>query len=658
MKGLIAEDLLKFSFVQEPQLSPDGQTIIYVKKTINEEKEYSSNLYLVDKNKNEEIPFTQGNHSVRQPAFSPDGSTIAFVSDRSKKQQVWTIALRGGEAKQLTFFPNGASNPVWSPDGKSLIVSVSLGIGESLEEEDNKTNESKETLTPYVTTKLKYKADGVGFLKEKYQQLVLIDLETGTTTQLTDGEYDYRQAVFSPDGKKIALIANREEDAEYNLISDLYQLDIATKQLTKLTNSDLRLNSPHYSPNGKAISLLGSGRTYAGATLTEVFSLDLDTQELNCLTSDWDVEVGDVGNNDMGTASGNQGAIWSNDGSSLYYLAGERGTTALYQVTLDKQITKVLGENEQIYDFSFDKHQEQLVYAVSAAGIPGDLYLYQLDSGDYSRLTRCNENWLNEHRLSQPEEIDFTGTDGTSLHGWIMKPVDFKKGNKYPLIVEIHGGPHLMYSHGFMHEFQVLAENGYGVLYINPRGSHGYGQTFVDAVRGDYGGGDYQDIMDAVDYALTTYDWIDSDRLGVTGGSYGGFMTNWIVGHTNRFKAAVTQRSITNWHSFYGVSDIGYFFTDWELKADLFTDPDKLWYHSPIRYVQNIETPLLIIHSEQDYRCPIEQAEQLYTALKMRKKETKFVRYPKSDHNLSRTGDPSLRIHRLNEIVGWFDLYL
>ncbi|MHC0551550.1 alpha/beta hydrolase family protein [Salinicoccus sp. CNSTN-B1] len=225
------------------------------------------------------------------------------------------------------------------------------------------------------------------------------------------------------------------------------------------------------------------------------------------------------------------------------------------------------------------------------------------------------------------------------------------------MIVNIHGGPHAFYGHSYFHEMQVLAVAGYAVLFVNPRGSHSYSQSFVDAVRGDYGGGDYKDILAGVDFITSRYKWIDADNIGVTGGSYGGFMTNWIVGHTNRFKAAVTQRSISNWISFRGVSDIGYYFTDWQIRAE-FNDIDKMWHHSPIRYVDAVETPLLILHSEQDLRCPIEQGEQLYIALKYRKKPVQFVRFPEADHNLSRTGKPNLRIDRLKRIVNWFNEYM
>ncbi|MGG3923938.1 S9 family peptidase, partial [Geobacillus thermodenitrificans] len=264
----------------------------------------------------------------------------------------------------------------------------------------------------------------------------------------------------------------------------------------------------------------------------------------------------------------------------------------------------------------------------------------------------------NEVTFADAEPFTYQSTDGWDIQGWIMKPPRLGDGEKAPLVVEIHGGPHTMYGFTFFHEFQLLASSGYAVLFTNPRGSHGYGQSFVNAVRGDYGGMDYEDIMAGVDAAIKQFAFIDETRLGVTGGSYGGFMTNWIVGHTNRFRAAVTQRSISNWLSFAGVSDIGYFFTKWEVGCDVWEDAERLWHHSPLKYVKNVRTPLLILHSEHDYRCPIEQAEQLFIALKQLGQETKLVRFPDANHDLSRTGNPALRLERLHQIVGWFDHYL
>jgi dipeptidyl aminopeptidase/acylaminoacyl peptidase len=294
--------------------------------------------------------------------------------------------------------------------------------------------------------------------------------------------------------------------------------------------------------------------------------------------------------------------------------------------------------------------------AISTFTHPGDLYSLNLKTEELVKLTNVNDSFLKHVQLTQAESFYATSTDGIHIHSWVVKAAATNHGS--PTILEIHGGPHLMYGHTFMLEFQVLASKGFNILFSNPRGGRGYGQAFTDAVRGDYGGMDYTDLMAVTDEAVKRYPYINEDKLGVTGGSYGGFMTNWIVGSTNRFKAAVTQRSISNWTSFYGVSDIGYYFTEWELKADIYENPEKLWNHSPLRLAENVKTPLLILHSEQDYRCPIEQAEQLYVALKRKNKEVEFIRFPQSNHELSRSGKPNLRTARLKYLTSWFKRYL
>ncbi|SDM28059.1 S9 family peptidase [Sediminibacillus halophilus] len=655
-KAITADDLLRFSFLSDPQLSPDGNWVVYAVRTINEKKKYQSNLYVVNLTTNETIPFTHGESMDYQPRWSPDGQTIVFTSNRSGKQQVWKISFRGGEAVQLTNFKHGASQPVFSPDGHKLLLKVPLSNQDSVRDEATDKDDEGNDKEAYATTRIKYKSDNSGLLPDTYQQLVMWDLQDETAVQLTSGEFGHEYGCFSPDGSRIAFSANRTNDPDRSFVSDIFEYDIKNGNLTKLTNGTGMFMQPNYAPDGRRLSLLGHDLTYAGATLTRVWVLDIDSKQLTCLTDDWDVQASDVAINDMGTSTAGNGALWDKQQDRLYFLASQNGNTSVYQVSMEKQVSTVTGGSRQIYAFQLD-YKGNAVIAVSDQMTPGDLYYIPKSGGDEKRLTNVNK-WLAGQTLSPAEEIHFPASDGQALHGWIMKPAGFTKGGKHPLIVEVHGGPHAMYSNAFMHEFQVLAAAGYGVLFINPRGSHGYGQTFVDAVRGDYGGKDYQDILDAVNYATSHFDWIDENRIGITGGSYGGFMTNWAVGHTNRFKAAVTQRSISNWISFYGVSDIGYFFTDWELKTNLLDDPDRMWKHSPLRYVKEIETPLLILHSEEDYRCPIEQGEQLYVALKHQNKTTKFVRFPGSNHELSRSGDPSLRIRRLNEIKDWFDQYL
>lgn len=638
------------TFVSDPQLSPDGSRVVFVQRTINEEKKYESHLFLTDLTSGKTVQFTQGSSSDTSPRWSPDGETIAFVSDRSGKKQIWTIEAYGGEARQLTKCEDGASHPVWSPDGQQLLIQTPRGEGQNTEDE----SEDK----PYIVNRLKYKSDAEGFFHGKYKQLVLVNVHDGNMRVLTEGEYDHGDACFSPDGKRIAFAADRSDNSDRRLISDIYEYSLDNYTFTRLTESDGQFSYPHYSPCGRYVSTLGHKKEYKGATLTRVWVIDRESKQMTCLTEDWDVTASDVAINDMGTSAGMAGAVWNETGDGLYILASQWGSTGLYKVTLERHVQTIVGGERQVYAFSLDNKQAKAVIAVSDAQTPGDLYTVRLADGKEQRLTQANADLLEDKTLSIPESFTFTARDGLRLHGWIMKPIGFNEGETYPLIVEIHGGPHAMYSYAFMHEFQVLANQGYGVLFINPRGSHGYGQSFVDAVRGDYGGRDYDDIMDAVDYALKQYAWIDAERLGVTGGSYGGFMTNWIVSHTNSFKAAVTQRSISNWLSFYGVSDIGYFFTDWELKGNVIDDPDKLWERSPLRYVKNIETPLLILHGEKDYRCPVEQAEQLYVALKQLDKPMRFVRFPNANHELSRSGDPSLRVARLEEIVNWFNHYI
>jgi len=440
-------------------------------------------------------------------------------------------------------------------------------------------------------------------------------------------------------------------------MSDIFLLDLETKETRKLTEGTGMFYQTSWSPNSRYIAYVGSEREFENATHAKLWIYDLENDNKTCVTSEFDAPVGDfvVGDFLQGVVAPR--VQWLEDNESFYFQVTDHGNTAIYFGNLSGELYPAINDDQYVYGFSLDKKNDKAVVAISTTTNPGDLFYVNLNTGEKEQLTNVNEEFLKTRELSIPEAIEFEGADGWKVSGWMMKPVGYEKGKKYPLILEIHGGPHAMYANTYFNEFQILAAQGFAVLYTNPRGSHGYGQKFVDAVRGDYGGNDYNDLMAAVDFALEQYDFIDQDRLGVTGGSYGGFMTNWIVGHTNRFKAAVTQRSICNWISFYGVSDIGYYFTDWQILAGL-NDIEKLWNHSPLKYVDNVETPLLILHGEKDYRCPIEQAEQLFIALKHREKETKFVRFPESNHELSRSGKPTLRINRLEYIRDWFVKYL
>ncbi|MBP3038675.1 S9 family peptidase [Bacillaceae bacterium Marseille-Q3522] len=653
---ITAADLYDLKSVTDPQLAANGNDLTYVVTTIDKEKDtYGSNIYYVNLNEKEKIfQWTFGNDRNTTPRWSPDGEQLLFVSNRSGKNQLYLLQKSGGEAKQLTFCANGASNPVWSPDGKKIAFQTSLAPDESLTEE--KSDKKDEKPVPLEVNKMQYKFNGKGFWDGKYSHIVIVDIATGKLEQLTAGEYDYSLQSWSPDGKRIAVTADLNEKQDFSFVSDIYLINVETKEKQVLTSSEGVFSKVSWSPNGRYLTAFGHKMEYKNATYTKLWLYDFESKAWSQITDD-ELLVGDFVVGDFQQGAVKPGAIWSTDNKSFYFLVTDHGKTIVYFGNISGEVYPALHGKQHVYGFTTAGAGEKAVAAISNPQEVGDLYLVTIATGKLERLTNVNAGFFEEKGLASVEELSFTSSDGLELHGWLMKPPGFTEEKKYPFILEIHGGPHAMYANTYFHEFQVLAAQGYVILYINPRGSLGFGQKFVDAVRGDYGGKDYEDLMEAVDFALEQYDFIDKDRMGVTGGSYGGFMTNWVVGHTNRFKAAVTQRSISNWISFHGVSDIGYFFTDWQIQADL-NDIEKLWKHSPLAYVNKIETPLLILHGELDYRCPIEQAEQLYIALKQQEKETKLVRFPESNHELSRSGIPSLRIARLNYILDWFKKYI
>lgn len=675
-RSITIEDLYQFQFLSKSHISPDGQRVAFVVTTIDGQKhEYRSSLWMVSTTGGEARRFTMGTANAHSPVWSPDGRWLAFVSEREGepigkdeqeqkkhgkgKGQVWLIPTDGGEARQLTFMPHGASSPVWSPDGKRLLFSAAVG---PIDEEGE---DGKPLPKARVIDRLFYRLDGVGFIYERRQHLFLLDVAGGEPQQLTDGDWDDGDAAWSPDGQRIVFTSNRAEDRWRLLGSDLYTLSVVdgkAGELQCLTNSSLNCSSPSWSPDGQTIAFLAAPKLRSGNHY-ELFTLAADASQSEplCLTRDFEGSCSDSTNSDTTDDHMTPMPSWSPDGKTLYVLVTHRGASRIYAIPSDgagvHPATLTSGD-VHVLDFSVDQASRTMAVLIEDPTHLAEIFTCSPASpGELRQLTKFNTALLSELTLLTPEYLAYSGEDGWPMDGWIMKPHDFDPGRKYPLIVEIHGGPNTQYGYGFFHEMQLLAAAGNVVLYTNPRGSTGYGRDFALAVRGAWGIKDSLDILAGVD-AVVQQGYIDEQRLGVTGGSYGGFMTNWLIGHHDRFKAAVTDRSVVDRSSFFGSSDVGWDFADDDMETTPWEDPELYRRMSPLAYVKNMHTPLLIIHSEQDLRCNIEQAEQLFASLKYMGREVLFVRFEGQSHGLSRGGHPKLRKERLKHILGWFEKYL
>jgi len=655
-KAVEIKDLTKLISVTDPHISPDGTQAVFIRTHMDEEENtYIAHLYHSDLASGKVTQWTHGKERVSSPSWSADGSKIAFLSTRDEKNQLYVIHASGGEAKALTDFEKGVNSFVWSPCNKKIWINAMAKDGKTFTDKEDK--EEKKKPEPVFVTTMKYKMDGAGLVpQDVHRHIGIVDIETKEVEQITEGDYHYSLETVSHDGSRLVYSVVREENVDHLFQEPLYLYEVETQKETLIIDEGGYFGGAAFSFDDSKIAFAGSTRYFENATHTEIYVYDVAAGGYFCLTESMDFPIGDytVADHQQGAVA--PAVVWTKD-DHLYFQVSTMGDVRLYFASLDGAIYPASPEMEHIYGYDISRDGVFAVAAISNPVNPGELYKLTIATGERSALTAFNKTYLEETELIQPASIIAKGANDWAIHGWLMKPRGYAEGEKYPLVVNIHGGPHAMYGNTFVHEMQLLAARGFGVLYVNPRGSHGYSQEFVDAVRGDYGGADYEDIIKSLEEIMADHDWIDQNRLGVTGGSYGGFMTNWIVGHTDLFKAAVTQRSISNWISFFGVSDIGYYFSDWQIGTDM-TDVEKLWKHSPLKYAANVKTPLLILHSENDYRCPIEQSEQFYITLKSMGKETEFVRFPEADHNLSRTGKPNLRFVRLEQITGWMEKYL
>lgn len=667
-KPLAAEDLFRLAFVGSPRVSPDGKQVVYtVRETRFEDNKYLSSLYLVPSSGGEPRRLTFGEYSDALPRWSPDGKTLAFVSDRhEEKSQIHLLPMEGGEAHRLTNLDGSVTAVEWSPDGKQLVmVYRPLSEEQKARREAKKKNKTDKRPAFKVHTTLHYKEDGMGYLFDMYAHLYLVDVETGEVKQITKGETNDMQPVFSPDGETIAFASNRMDDPEMNPDNiDVCLVPTTGGEVTRLTPGYGPQVAPSFSPDGKILAFLGlfCGKGESFWKDAHVWTVPVSGGEPTDITPHLERSAGNLCISDTrDVGEGWEPPIWSPDGNHLTFVKSVDGSAVVCRVPAKGgDVAQLTPKDREVSGLSVDAKAGRMALEFSDHTHPAEIAILDLTEGGEPRpITDHNRALLEEHWIGEPEEIRVPTAPGVEIHGWVLKPPGFDPGRQYPAILEIHGGPHVQYANTFFHEMQYLAGRGYVVMWTNPRGSQGYGETYAGAIVQDWGGPDLEDQMKAVDH-LVAQGYVDETRLGVTGGSYGGFMTNWIVGHTDRFKAAATQRSVVNLYSFYGSSDYGYDF-EWEFFGRPWADEETALRYlrmSPLHYVQNIKTPLLIVHSEEDHRCPVSQAEELFTALKILKREVEFVRFEGESHGLSRGGRPQNRLERLKRIGDWFDRYL
>ena len=662
-RAIKPDDLTKLHFVSDPQMSPDGGRILFAKKHCAEKNKYETNLYTVDLDGKVQ-QWTQGG-SDGHGRWSPDGSRIAFVSGREKpKPQIFTIGTGGGEARALTSFPEGSIGEFkWSPDGKWIACSFREQHPDWTEEAKKKREEAGLSTPAREIDDIFYRLDGDGYYLGQRYALYLVDAKTGEHKALySQDPTGFFVFDWSPDSKEIAIshTANRQPMFEpqndqiwrVTLDGQAWQLE----GLPKGPKAQLA-----WSPDGKHIAYLGHADDTDpwGVRNYRLWIVPAKGGRPVCLTEKDDYCLGAGTLSD--TKESGEALLWSPDSRALYVTVGWHGEGQMGYVELDKPgSVQLLTKGHHFValgNLSADGEKFGCIYGDATHPMEAAVYDLSKDKDAPRKLTHFNDAFLKEVKVVEPEEIWLDSTDGVKIQAWAMKPANYLAPRRYPAVLEIHGGPHAQYGWLFFHEFQVLAAEGYAVVYSNPRGSKGYGEEHTAAIRGDWGNKDWQDIETVIRW-MQHQPHIHPGQMGVMGGSYGGYMTNWVIGHTNDFKGAITDRCVSNLVSFGGNSDFaGREDAYW--KGVFFGDIENLWRCSPIAYFKNVKTPTLIIHSEGDLRCNIEQSEQVFVALKHQNVDCRFVRYPQStSHGMSRTGPPDMRLHRLGEILKWWEKYL
>ena len=659
-----ANDLYRMQLIQDASISPNGnQVICTVLRVREKDQKKFSNLYLIDTQSAKETIFTTGDQNDSSPQWSPDGETIAFVSNRDneKQTQIYLISTKGGEAQKLTNMDGEFLNFSWAPDGKKIICEFRKKDPQVFEREKDE-GKNKLGIVSRQTTRVFYRLDGYGWYPEDRRHLWEINPKSGKAKQLTNHPiYDDFGAFWTPDSTEIGYFSNQTPDPDLQPDRiDLFVYNLKSGKFKKLETPIGPKNNGSFSPDGKWIVYIAQIGEGEGWRNQNIWLIPNDgSQPAKNLTEKYDLQVSGSTLNDNGPAP-LVSPIWSNDSEWIYFQVAKHGNTQLLKINIKtKELLPVIDKVGVVGKPTFDKLQKQLAFIFGQPKNLPQIYIHKVDQPDQiSQLSKFNDDWFPKLELGELEEVWFKGSDGNDLQGWILKPPGFDPKKKYPSIMEIHGGPITQYGNFYMHEFYFLAAKGFVVYFANPRGGTGYGEEHTKAIHGGkWGTKDYEDLICWADY-MEKLPYIDPEKMGVTGGSYGGYMTLWIIGQTQRFKAGVAQRSVSNLISMWGSSDFNWAFQEIFGNQAPYENLEILWQNSPMKHIGAAKTATLIIHSEHDFRCPLEQGQQAFVALKKLGIDTKFVVFPDESHGLSRGGRTDRRIVRLNEIAGWFEKYL
>ncbi len=654
-KPFQALDVFAVQTAADPQISPDGRRVVFVRSGYDIMTDGgTANLWIINADGSGYRALTTGSRSHASPRWSPSGDRVLYVSNQDGGAEIWVRWMDSGQEAKLTDLTGSPGGVTWSPDGRWIAFTMFVpehrqAIRVNMPEKPKGADWGP----PYrVIDYMDFRQNGnPGFVEPGFRQVFIVSADGGAARQVTGGPYNYGAPVWMPDGGSLLVSANRRKDAEHEpMDTEIYRLDVATGALTQLTDRYGPDADPQPSPDGKLIAYTGFDDQHLGYQLSRLYVMNADGSGKRMVSQGWERDISNP--------------VWSSDGRGLFFQYDSEGNGKVAFIDLGGKVTRLLDDVQGLstsrpygggqFSVSRDGH---IAYTLGTPEHPADLALADRRGGSMKRLTNLNQNLLGHRVLGEVEEIWYPSSyDQKRIQGWIVKPPHFDPAKKYPLLLEIHGGPFADYGDRFAEELQLYAAAGYVVLYTNPRGSTSYGQDFGNLIHHAYPSHDYDDLMSGVD-AVIQRGYIDTDNLFVTGGSGGGVLTAWIVGHTDRFRAAVVQKPVINWYSFVLTADgPAFFYKYWFAGPPWQGDNLKNYMErSPISYVGNVKTPTMVIDGEIDYRTPISEATQFYEALQIRGVPSMFVRIPDAHHGIA--SKPSNLIGKVEYVLAWFRRY-